>query len=233
MRIFRLVTAIFMLAALALPAWSEDAVPFTDYTEVVLVDLLPPPPADDSAQTKAELGEILTLQVTRTPEMAAAAIADNIENIWVFGDVIDNPKFTPENLPVFAAFFDRIVATKSAVVDAAKAAWKRPRPHILSDLVRPIVPLSTTGAYPSGHTVVGTLEGIVLSNMLPELRAKIMARAWEYGDNRVVAGIHYPSDVEAGRLAATAIAQTIQAKADFKVEFEAAKAELRRVLGLN
>jgi acid phosphatase (class A) len=232
----RKLITVFVLAMVAtlasLPLRAEAAKPFSDGTEINLLMLLPPPPANDSAQTKAELGEILTIQVTRTREMEARAVADATENIWRFADVINNPKFAAAALPKFSAFFDRVVETEGAVVDPAKDVWKRPRPHLYSDLVKPVVPLSKSGAYPSGHTTVGTLMGIVLSNMIPEKRAEIMARAWEYGHNRLVGGIHFASDIEAGRIAATVIAQTISTHPDFKTEFEAAKTELRATLGL-
>jgi acid phosphatase (class A) len=227
-RTFTLILAV----GLALPVFADDAKPFTDAKEINLLNLLPPPPANDSAQMNAELGEILMIQVTRTPEMADRAVADAEENVWRFSDVIDNPKFTKENLPKFSAFFDRIVETEGAVVDPAKDVWKRPRPHLYSDLVKPIVPLSKSGSYPSGHTTVGTLMGIVLSNMVPEKKAAIMARAWEYGHNRLVGGIHYATDIEAGRIAGTVIAQTITTHDDYKTEYEAAREELRGALGL-
>ncbi len=232
MRSFAKAFSLLLIVGLASPVFAEDAKPFTDAKEINLLDLLPPPPANDSAQMKAELGEILTIQVTRTPEMAARAVADAEENVWRFSDVIDNPKFTKENLPKFSAFFDRVVETEGAVVDPAKDVWKRPRPHLYSDLVKPIVPLSKSGSYPSGHTTVGTLMGILLANMVPEKRAAIMARAWEYGHNRIVGGIHYASDIEAGRIAGTVIAETIMTHEDYKTEYEGAKAELRAALGL-
>ena len=232
MRNFAKALTLLLVAGISSPVFAEDAKPFADAKEINLLNLLPPPPANDSAQMKAELGEILTIQVTRTPEMAARAVADAEENVWRFSDVIDNPKFTQENLPKFSAFFDRIVETEGAVVDPAKDVWKRPRPHLYSDLVKPIVPLSKSGSYPSGHTTLGTLMGIVLSNMVPEKRAVIMTRAWEYGHNRVVGGIHYASDIEAGRIAGTVIAETIMTHDDYKSEYEGAKAELRAALGL-
>ena len=232
MRTIAKALSILFVVGLASPVFAEDAKPFADAREINLLDLLPPPPANDSAQMKAELGEILTIQVTRTPEMAARAVADAEENVWRFSDAIDNPKFTKENLPKFSAFFDRIVETEGAVVDPAKNVWKRPRPHLYSDLVKPIVPLSKSGSYPSGHATLGTLMGIVLSNMVPEKRAVIMSRAWEYGHNRIVGGIHYASDIEAAHIAGTVIAETIMTHDDYKGEYEAAKAELRTALGL-
>jgi acid phosphatase (class A) len=211
---------------------AEDAKPYSDNKEINLLLLLPPPPANDSEQMKTELGRILTIQVTRTKAMEARAIADASENIWRFADVVNNPKFTAADLPKVAAFFDRVIETEAAVVDPAKDVWKRPRPHLYSDLVRPVVPLSKSGSYPSGHATVGTLMGIELANMLPEKRAEIMARAWEFGQNRVVGGIHYPSDIEMGRISGTVIAQTISTHPDFEQEFEAAKSELRAALGM-
>ncbi|MCZ8544645.1 phosphatase PAP2 family protein [Mesorhizobium qingshengii] len=212
-------------------AQAEDAQPFITNKDVDLTMILPPPPANDSAQTKAELGEVLTLQVTRTPEMVASAVADADENVWRFANVM-GPKFNKETLPKFSAFFDRVVATEGAVVDPAKDVWKRPRPHKLSDLVKPAVKLSSSGSWPSGHATVGTMMGIILSDMVPEKRAEIMARAAEYAHNREVGGIHYASDVEMGKISGSVIAAVLLNRDDFKAEYEAARAELRSDLGM-
>jgi len=232
MRNFAKVLTLLLVVGVTSPVFAEDAKPFTDAKEINLLNLLPPPPANDSAQMKAELGEILTIQVTRTPEMAARAVADAEENVWRFSDVIDNPKFTKENLPKFSAFFDRIVETEGAVVDPAKDVWKRPRPHQLSDLVKPVVKLSSSGSWPSGHATVGTMMGIILADMVPEKRAEIMARAAEYAHNREVGGIHYASDVEMGKISGSVIAAVLLNRDDFKAEYEVARAELRSDLGM-
>lgn len=212
-------------------AQAEDARPFITNKDVDLTMIVPPPPANDSAQTKAELGEVLTLQVTRTPEMVASAVADAEENVWRFADVM-GPKFNKETLPKFSAFFDRLVATEGAVVDPAKDVWKRPRPHQLSDLVKPAVKLSSSGSWPSGHATVGTMMGIILSDMVPEKGAEIMARASKYAHNRVVGGIHFASDVEMGRISGSVIAAVLLNRDDFKAEYEVARAELRSDLGM-
>ena len=74
--------------------------------------------------------------------------------------------------------------------------------------------------------------GIVLSNMVPEKRPEIMARAWAYGWNRVVAGMHYPSDIDMGRIAGSVIAVELMTNDEFKSEYDAAKKELRAALGM-
>jgi len=215
----------------AIPAHAAE-LPYSDSKEINLLWLLPPPPALNSPAMNQELAEVLSLQVTRTPEQVARAIADVDEVVWRFSDVIGNAKFTPDNLPLVAAFFSRILETESAVVDPAKDFWKRPRPYQYSDLVRPVVPLSKSGSYPSGHATVGTLMGILLAEMLPEKRDQISSRAAEFAHNRLVGGVHFRSDIEAGRVSGTVIAQVIGSHSDFQRDFQAAKAELRGVLGL-
>ncbi|TPJ39563.1 phosphatase PAP2 family protein [Mesorhizobium sp. B2-5-4] len=220
-----------LLLVVGSTARAEDAKPFITNKDVDLTMILPPPPANDSAETKAELGEVLTMQVTRTPEMEARAIADAEENVWRFADVM-GPNFNKDKLPKFSAFFDRVVETEGAVVDPAKDVWKRPRPHQLSDLVKPVVKLSSSGSWPSGHATVGTMMGIILADMVPERRAEIMARAAEFAHNRIVGGIHYPSDVEMGKISGSVIAAVLLNRDDFKAEYEVARAELRSDLGM-
>lgn len=232
MRDFIKMLALAATIGLTPPAYADDAKPFADAKEIDLTMILAPPPALDSAAMKAELATVLSIQVTRTKDQADRAIADDEESIWRFADVINKPKFTKENLPNFTAFFDRIVATEGAVVDPAKKIWARPRPYLYSDLVQPLLDKSKSGAYPSGHTTVGTPMVIVLADMLPEKRDVIMARGREFGENRVVAGMHFPSDIEAGRISGSVIAQVISTHDDFKTEYDAAKTELRGALGL-
>jgi acid phosphatase (class A) len=220
-----------LLLVIGSAAQAEDAKPFVTNKDIDLTMILPPPPANDSAQTKAELGEVLALQVTRTPEMVASAVADSEENVWRFANVM-GPNFTKERLPKFSAFFDRVVETEGAVVDPAKDVWKRPRPHQLSDLVKPAVKLSSSGSWPSGHATVGTMMGIILADMVPEKRAEIIARAAEYAHNREVGGIHYASDVEMGKISGSVIAAVLLNRDDFKAEYEVARAELRSDLGM-
>jgi len=231
MKRYASLTAGLLLLVIGSAAQAEDAKPFVTNKDIDLTMILPPPPANDSAQTKAELGEVLTLQVTRTPEMVASAVADSEENVWRFANVM-GPNFNKDKLPKFSAFFDRVVETEGAVVDPAKDVWKRPRPHQLSDLVKPVVKLSSSGSWPSGHATVGTMMGIILADMVPEKRAEIMARAAEYAHNREVGGIHYASDVEMGKISGSVIAAVLLNRDDFKAEYEVARAELRSDLGM-
>ncbi len=213
-------------------AKAPAAKPFSNPEETDLLTVLPPPPANGSKQMQDELAEVLKFQVTRSQKRVDEARADEKENVWIYANVIDNPVFTAEKLPLTDAFFKRVFKSEGAVLNRVKAFYHRPRPYDYSDLVKPAVAPSKSGSYPSGHATGGTLAGIVLANMLPEKRAEIFARAWRYGRNRIVGGVHYASDIEAGRIAASIIAQNISSHEDFKLEFAAAKTELRAALGM-
>lgn len=74
--------------------------------------------------------------------------------------------------------------------------------------------------------------GVVLAAMVPEQRAAIFARTAEFAESRLICGVHYRSDIEAGRIAGTVLAALAMTDPSFTGAFAAAKAELRAALGL-
>jgi acid phosphatase (class A) len=68
--------------------------------------------------------------------------------------------------------------------------------------------------------------------MVPEKSQILHARADEYGHSRVVCGDHYSVDIPASKEAAEIIMGAMVGSPKFQQEFAAAKAELRKALGL-
>lgn len=211
-------------AAFAVNA-ADEAKPFITAKDVDLSQYLPAPPADDSAQTKAEIAELLAIQAKRTPEEEKAAIADAQENVWRYADVM-GPDFDAAKLPKVAAFFDRVIATEDVVDDRAKKYFHRSRPYMVSDEIHPLLKKSTSGSWPSGHSTLGYLMATLLGDMVPEKRNALFARAAVYAEHRLVAGFHYRSDTVMSRTGAALIAQKMFEQPEFTREYEAAKAEL-------
>jgi len=206
---------------------------YVDASALDLVRLLPPPPANDSAETRAELDEMLKIQKKRSAVQVSRAQADADITLNRFADALGAaPGFDAKNLPATTLLFRRITTDEFVVVGTGKDRFARPRPFVLEPRLRPIVEKPPNGSYPSGHTVWGHTVGLVLSEMVPERRAQLMKRAEEYADNRVVAGVHYPSDIEGGRMAATAFAAALFSSPAFQTDLAAAKAELRQALNL-
>src|SRR6476646_1231892 len=48
--------------------------------------------------------------------------------------------------------------------------------------------------YPSGHTVYGYMESLLLALLVPERYQQMVTRAAEYGNDRIVLGAHYVMD---------------------------------------
>jgi acid phosphatase (class A) len=232
MRRFKPILVIAVLFAFLLsPALAENG-NFISSDQLDLVKILAPPPANDSAQTQAEIQELIKIQEKRTSQEEAAAQSDDKMTIFqIAGDVL-GPGFTPENLPVTAKFFERLYGDEGFIVSPAKNTWNRSRPFMLSQRIKPCVRQSRSGAYPSGHATFGCLSGIVLANMVPEKRAEIFTRAGQYSYHRMVGGVHYRSDIEAGRISGTVIAAIMMQNPNFQEEFSKARSEVRRVLEL-
>jgi acid phosphatase (class A) len=69
--------------------------------------------------------------------------------------------------------------------------------------------------------------------MVPEKRREILERADDYAHNRLVCGVHYPSDIAASRNAAYAVFGYMLGTPRFQMELAAARAETRKHLGLS
>jgi len=214
---------------LSLPAaQAKDAI-YLVPGQLDLRDILPPPPAEGSLQAQAELEELHRIENARTPEQAQAALADEAEeDVFVFRTIL-GPNFTTDKLPLATQFFQHLRNDGAVLTAVAKADWSRQRPPVVDPTLHAIGH-GKPGSYPSGHATSGWLAGLELAAMLPEKREAILLRAADYAHNRLVCGVHYPSDIVASQVAATALTQSLQQSAKFRADFATAKAEVRALL---
>ncbi|GGA17152.1 acid phosphatase [Dyella nitratireducens] len=197
-----------------------------------LSNLLPPPPAAGSTAAQHDLQAVLTAQRSRTAQDMAAAKADSERSVFRFADAL-GLTVQAAALPKTAAFFDRVAKLDKAEAKEAKEFWKHPRPSVVSSQVHALSKEKPDDwSYPSGHATFGYSTAVLLANMLPEKREAIFARAELYGEHRIVMGVHFPSDVEAGKIAGTVIADEILRDPQWQADYDAARGELRHALGL-
>lgn len=199
-----------------------------------LVSLLQPPPCQTCDETKAELTELEALEHTRTQEQAARAASDVERTLPQFlkGAGI---AFDADALKACEGFFTKRHKEEKAATDAAKDTFCRPRPFMTpGNTLHPVdaAKPDDSFSYPSGHATYGATVGLLLADMMPEKRAAIYARINDYAHNRMLAGVHFRSDVEAGKLYGAAIVDALFAEPGFEAEFEAAKACVRKAAGL-
>ena len=89
--------------------------------------------------------------------------------------------------------------------------------------------LRNNGSYPSGHTIEGWSAALLLTELNPDRADTILARGYMYGQSRVIAGYHWQSDVDAGRLAASAAVARLHSDKRFQRLIKKARREYRRL----
>ncbi len=229
MRVVRIATLLGLL--LAAPAFAVEP-PYLTAKQLDLTIMLPPPPAKGSALEAAELAEVVAAQKAASPARIALAAKDAEEDVFTMFTATLGEAFVADNVPVARVFFARVGDSEDETVDPAKKVFGRVRPWMTSGEVKVLGPSTKSGSWPSGHTTRVTMEAIVLAAMVPEKKDAIWARAAEYAQSRVIIGMHYPLDLEAGRRAGTAMAAVMFADAAFRADFDKAKADVRRALGM-
>jgi hypothetical protein len=63
----------------------------------------------------------------------------------------------------------------------------------------PVMDLTNSPSYPSGHTTYGYTGAVLLAILVPERYAEMVVRGAEYGNDRIIMGSHYAMDVLSGR----------------------------------
>ena len=106
-----------------------------------------------------------------------------------------------------------------AMYDATIATWeskyhyRRPRPSEVDDDVRTALPVPDSPSYPSEHAAAAQAAASVLGYLLPAEAASFQAMAEEAGWSRVLAGLQYPSDYQAGLALGRKVAEQVIAQA--------------------
>ena len=186
--------------------------------------LLGDPPADGSFTQVQEIGILLRLQACRTPQDVDRCKEEVDATAFIFADVLGK-EFDAKDLPVTAALLKEVQQQAKVVAGAAKVQWSRKRPFLTDDRIKPCVELEKTPSYPSGHATRGMVWATVLAEIYPEHRDALLARGREFGDDRFVAGLHYPSDVAAGQKLGAEIAKRLLADPEFRAKLDKAKEE--------
>jgi acid phosphatase (class A) len=197
-----------------------------------LVTILPPPPLSDSKAQADDIATVMAVQAQSSPERRAQAIADAEITPERFAGALLGPDFTRDKAPKTFALLRRITEEAGRITEKAKDDWGRPRPFVVDARVDVLIRKPKNPSYPSGHTIFGYEMAVVLGAMVPEKRTALFERASDYGQSRIIAGVHYLTDVNAGRIGGTAIAAMLLNAESFKADLAEATGELRAALGL-
>jgi hypothetical protein len=167
---------------------------------------------------------MLALQAQRTPDEVRRCRSEEKVTVFAFATVL-GPSFNAENLPFTARLMSDVYDEAKKDSDAAKNRWGRTRPPISDPRIHPCVAFENSPSYPSGHAVRGMVWAMLLADIFPEQHDALMARGRQIGEDRFLAGMHYPSDVTAGQKLGAAIARRLLAERTFRHVLGKAKEE--------
>ena len=194
--------------------------------------LLPPPPALGSPAEKADRA---TFKATRKLEgqprwtlSTSDAVASPAAILADFGCAL-GADLDASNAPKVLEVLSRISRDVRPVIDPPKDLFARKRPFVggKSHICVPRdASLEASASYPSGHATTSWASALVLAELAPDRATEILMRARAYGESRVVCGVHYPSDIEAGRTGASALIAVVHSDPVFRADMDQARAEL-------
>jgi acid phosphatase (class A) len=194
--------------------------------------ILGPPPAVDSPWDRADQALVEDYQKVDEARFESAKLDEKLllsRFDKAFGRPID-----PKTSPVLVALLNRALLDVDATAAAAKDRFHRPRPYQRLQLQRvcnkgdaptPEEHPMHGSSYPSGHSVHGWTVAMILSRVDPDRSQSLMERAEEYEESRLICGMHFPTDVEAGQVVAAAVVARLDSSSEFVADLAKARKE--------
>jgi membrane-associated phospholipid phosphatase len=183
------------------------------------VESVMPAPPPDAAATQAEIEELKTLAAGRDADAEALvaywnAGAPNYR--WIelaiaehaLAQIGPTPRLARGMALMNVAIHDAIVAAW-----AAKYSYNRPHPSEVDGSLTTLIEVANSPSYPAEHAVAAGAASTILSYLFPDHAADFAAKAEAAAQSRLLAGVNYPSDVEAGLELGRAVAEQVIARA--------------------
>ena len=192
--------------------------------------LLPPPPAAGTAALAADEDAYRSTRKLRdTPRWAQATKDANLtfpNAAETFSCALAMP-ISAEATPHLNMLLRRVRADASRATDKAKDYFKRRRPFMAhGDLSCTPSEKMKDDSYPSGHSSIGWAWALVLAEIAPDRVNALLPRGLAFGQSRVVCGVHWKSDIEAGRVVGASVVSRLHANPVFAAQLAAARKEI-------
>lgn len=194
--------------------------------------ILGPPPAPDSPHGKADRAVFEETRRLEGSPRWKTAIQDN--DLWGGGALkrfscalgVD---LSEAQTPATWKILHKIELDVRTVGTPAKDFCDRKRPLIGNDA--PLcVPredwMKTNASYPSGHSMAAWSWSLILTELKPAKADPLLQVGREGGESRVICGVHFVSDVEAGRTLGSAMVARLHSEPAFQADMAAAKREM-------
>ena len=222
------------------PALTEDTHQYYSNDQLPNAEnYLPEPPEIVSAFSATDLNKFIEGKNIRPTSEGQTAI-DDVNNeldylLQIFSSGFGKT-LSATTTPELYKLCESMYLLGDGATISCKEYYQRPRPYKQLNEATAYPPAENIekniGAYPSGHASTGWLYALVLSELNPDAEEDLLARAYQYGQGRVITGYHWQSDVDAGRLVGSAVYARLHNSDEFLKQFERVKQELEGTLGV-
>ena len=198
--------------------------------------LLPPPPAAGTDSKAADEEAFKATLDAPQPRWALAA-SDAELNSWAHivssFEPIVGTSLSDGSKPHAEMLLRRSITDAALSTYEAKNHYQRVRPFVENN-VSTCLPqdepaLRKDGSYPSGHTAIGWMLALVLTELFPDKQDALLQRGYDYGQSRVVCRAHWMSDTVSGRTITSATFARLHSDPVFEAQLDLARAELGKV----
>ncbi len=207
-----------------------------------IIKCLPAPPDTTSEQFAHDVMRYYWGKEQRNdPARAAMARRDAIGGYETLLNIFSEPfgmHISKTETPEIWKLMTTSIKTTNLIRVAPKNYYMRKRPflrfneHLFTNgAEEDEEELGREGSYPSGHTARAWACAMLLAELNPACANDVFARAYKYGESRVIVGAHWQSDVDAGRLMASIGYSQLHNSPEFCQQMARAKDELKRLGG--
>jgi len=191
---------------------------------------LPPPPGAGSSAMAADEEAYASTRVLRdTPRWAQAAKDADLTfpNAARAFSCVLGMAISQEATPHLYTLLRRVRTDAGLATEKAKELYRRQRPYLAhGDSSCTPDQILKNDSYPSGHSSIGWAWALVLAELAPDRADAIFARGLSFSGSRIVCGVHWKSDVEAGRVVGAATVSRLHADPVFAAQVELARGEI-------
>jgi len=141
-------------------------------------------------------------------------------------------QITEKDTPHLMMLLRRTLVDAGGATYGAKNHYQRTRPFVEFNEAQCTpehdAALRKDGSYPSGHSALGWAWGLVLAEVAPARANQLVQRAHAFGQSRGICGVHWQSDIVAGREVAAAAVARLHSNPTFNAQLALAREELKR-----
>jgi len=202
----------------AQPYFSSKNLPF---------NLINPPLARTSKEYKNEINQILAIQSKidiEELELSAQEKNFTAQTLMSRANISANPKRNPQ----LFALLRNVTDTSITITDDFKNHFKTTRPYLSDKRIKMLISPSKGYAYPSGHTTGSYIYAHILGMIYPKKYEQLKIIADQIAQHRVLVGMHFPEDIEAGKRLALVITGSLTTDVNFQQDLLKARKEINK-----